>query len=177
MQLSADGKAAAAKLQAEAEEAQAEAEGHKTDAGDPAEAADGGTLMSDAARAQLEKDIEKQQRDGERFEQDAQAELNELQQQLQTEFNRKLFPVLEKMCEGDRAADAVQRRRIRPDLGRAGSRPDDGSRQADGRGADAASRRRPRRPRRHRRAAPRRRDAAASDRHRERVRLGHAPDP
>ena len=55
--------------------------------------------MNETARAQTEKDIEKMQRDGERFEQDAQAELTELQQQLQNEFNRKLFPVLQKMSE------------------------------------------------------------------------------
>ncbi len=33
--------------------------------------------------------------EGQRFEQDAQAELNELQQQLQQEFQAKLMPVLE----------------------------------------------------------------------------------
>ena len=55
----------------------------------------GGALMSDAARGQLEKEIERQQVDGQRFEQDAQAELNELQQELQQEFQKKLLPVLE----------------------------------------------------------------------------------
>jgi len=39
------------------------------------------------------------QRDGERFEQDAQADLTDMQQKLQAEFNRKLFPVLEKLCK------------------------------------------------------------------------------
>ena len=42
--------------------------------------------MSDAARAQLEKEIERQTVEGQRFEQDAQAELNELQQELQHDF-------------------------------------------------------------------------------------------
>ena len=47
-----------------------------------------GSVMSEAARAQLEKDIERQTVEGQRFEQDAQAELNELQQQLQTSSRR-----------------------------------------------------------------------------------------
>ena len=50
--------------------------------------------MSDTARAQLEKDIERQTLEGQRFEQDAQSELNELQQELQQEFQAKLLPVL-----------------------------------------------------------------------------------
>ena len=33
--------------------------------------------------------------EGQRFQQDAQAEINELSQQLQNEFQQKLFPVLE----------------------------------------------------------------------------------
>ncbi len=36
---------------------------------------------------------------GQRFEQDAQAELNELQQQLQQEFQTKLMPVLEALSK------------------------------------------------------------------------------
>ena len=54
-----------------------------------------GSVMSDTSRAQLQKDIERQTVEGQRFEQDAQAELNELQQQLQQEFQGKLMPVLE----------------------------------------------------------------------------------
>jgi outer membrane protein len=100
MQFSADGKAATAKLQGEQKKLQAEAEQrHKTMEASQQKLQTGGTLLSEAARAQLEKDIEKMQRDGERFEQDAQADLTEMQQKLQTEFNRKLFPVLEKMCK------------------------------------------------------------------------------
>src|SRR6185503_2706913 len=54
-----------------------------------------GGILSDAARAQLEKDIERMNVEGQRFQQDAQAEINELSQQLQNEFLQKLFPVLE----------------------------------------------------------------------------------
>jgi outer membrane protein len=51
--------------------------------------------MSDAARAALEKDIERMNVEGQRFQQDAQAEINELSQQLQSEFQQKLFPILD----------------------------------------------------------------------------------
>jgi Skp family chaperone for outer membrane proteins len=57
----------------------------------------GGGVMSDVARAQLEKDIERQQRDLERLQQDAQAEITELTQEVQAEFNKKLFPILEQL--------------------------------------------------------------------------------
>jgi Skp family chaperone for outer membrane proteins len=57
----------------------------------------GGGVMSDAARAQLEKDIERQQRDLERLQQDAQGEITELTQEVQAEFNKKLFPILEQL--------------------------------------------------------------------------------
>ena len=58
----------------------------------------GGSLLTEAARAQLEKDIATQQRDNERFEQDAQAEINELQQEVQNEFVKKLQPILEQIA-------------------------------------------------------------------------------
>src|SRR5580704_1467748 len=54
-------------------------------------------VMSDVARAQLEKDIERQQRDLERLQQDAQGDVTELTQQVQAEFNKKLFPILEEL--------------------------------------------------------------------------------
>jgi Skp family chaperone for outer membrane proteins len=57
----------------------------------------GAGVMSDVARAQLEKDIERQQRDLERLQQDAQAEITELTQEVQAEFNKRLFPILEQL--------------------------------------------------------------------------------
>src|SRR5207247_1430923 len=51
----------------------------------------------ETARTQLEKSIEKQQLDQQRFEQDAQAEVMELQTQLQGAFQEKLFPILNQM--------------------------------------------------------------------------------
>lgn len=58
----------------------------------------GGTVMNDQARAQLQADIEKQQRDIQRFTEDAQQELTALQQQLQVEFERRLTPVLDSVA-------------------------------------------------------------------------------
>ncbi len=61
--------------------------------------AQSGSVMSDAARTALEKDIERQQREGERFQQDAQAEINELQQELQLEFQKKILPLVNQVRE------------------------------------------------------------------------------
>jgi outer membrane protein len=61
--------------------------------------AQSGSVMSDAARSALEKDIERQQREGERFQQDAQAEINELQQELQLEFQKKILPLVNQVRE------------------------------------------------------------------------------
>src|SRR5581483_3689380 len=57
-----------------------------------------GSMLNDAARAQLEKDIEKQQVDMQRFQQDAQAEINELQQEVQNDFVKKLQPIVDKIA-------------------------------------------------------------------------------
>lgn len=57
-----------------------------------------GSVMNEAARAQLEKEIERQQKEGERFQQDAQAEINELQQEVQNEFLKKVQPVLDQVA-------------------------------------------------------------------------------
>ncbi len=98
--MTSEGKAAAGTFQAEQKKkvAEAEAKAKKMQA-DRQRLETGGGVMSPEARTALEKDIERQQREGERYEQDAQAELNELQQKLQAEYNRKLFPVLEQMAK------------------------------------------------------------------------------
>jgi Skp family chaperone for outer membrane proteins len=99
-QLSADGKAATAKVNALAQKKQTEAaEKAKALQADQQKLETSGSVMSDAARAQLQKDIDRQTREGQRFEQDAQAELNDLQQQLQQEFQTKLMPVLEALSK------------------------------------------------------------------------------
>jgi outer membrane protein len=55
------------------------------------------TVMSDQARAQLEKEIERTQVDIQRATQDAQADVQELQRDLQVEFQTKLMPVIQQV--------------------------------------------------------------------------------
>ena len=98
-QLSNDGKAAAAKVQALTTKKQAEIarEDRRPLQGAQQKLQTGGGVMSEQARGQLEKDIERQNKELERFQQDAQAELNELQQELQQEFQTRLFPILDQL--------------------------------------------------------------------------------
>ena len=99
-QLSSDGKSAAAKVNALAQKKQTEAaDKAKLLQSNQQKLETSGSVMSEAARAQLQKDIDRQTLEGQRFEQDAQAELNELQQQLQNEFQAKLMPVLEALSK------------------------------------------------------------------------------
>ena len=57
----------------------------------------GGSVLNEQARAQLDKDIEKLNREIQFFQQDAQTELQELQNQLQQDFQEKLNPILEQI--------------------------------------------------------------------------------
>jgi outer membrane protein len=57
----------------------------------------GGSVMNDAARSQLEKDIEKTQRDLQFAQQDAQTEVQDLTNQLQGDFQEKLNPIIEQL--------------------------------------------------------------------------------
>jgi outer membrane protein len=52
-------------------------------------------VMSEAASAQIQKDIDRTQVEIQRMTQDAQAELQELQNELQLDFQRKVGPVIE----------------------------------------------------------------------------------
>ncbi len=54
----------------------------------------GGTVMSDTARDQAEKDIERLQKDYQRAQQDAQEEVTTLTRDLQNDFQRKLLPLI-----------------------------------------------------------------------------------
>jgi outer membrane protein len=58
----------------------------------------GGSLLNDAARAQLATDIDRQQKDIQRFTEDAQQDVQNLQAQLQDDFQRKLTPVIQKVA-------------------------------------------------------------------------------
>jgi Skp family chaperone for outer membrane proteins len=96
--LSVDGKASTAKVQALITKKQGEAAAKAKQLQDNQnKLQQSGALMNDAARAQLEKDIERQTVEQQRFEQDAQAEVTELQTQLQGVFQEKLFPILNQM--------------------------------------------------------------------------------
>ncbi len=95
-QASADGKAAVARVNALIQKKQTEnADKAKLLQGNQQKLQTSGSVMNEAARVQLEKEIEKQTKDAERFQQDAQAEINELQQEVQNEFVRKLSPIIE----------------------------------------------------------------------------------
>jgi outer membrane protein len=98
--LSGEGKVSTGKVQALMQKKQAEAQAKSKALADAqAKLQTSGGIMSEAARAQLEKDIERMNVEGQRFQQDAQAEINELSQQLQNEFQQKLFPVLEQVAK------------------------------------------------------------------------------
>jgi outer membrane protein len=58
----------------------------------------GASVMNDTARAQLQADIERQQRDLQRATEDAQQEVTALTQQLQVEFERRLTPIIDKVA-------------------------------------------------------------------------------
>jgi len=61
---------------------------------------DSGTgVLNDAARAQLDKDIDKLQRDIQYAGQSAQAEINDLQNALQGDFQKKLIPIIEELAK------------------------------------------------------------------------------
>jgi outer membrane protein len=96
---STDGKASSTKIQALSKKKQDEgAQKAQQLKANQDKLAASGSVMSDAARSQLEKEIERQQVEGQRFQQDAQAELNELQQELQADFIKKVTPILQQVA-------------------------------------------------------------------------------
>ena len=95
---SVEGKAATAKLQelekkkvAEITEKNKQLETAKTKQQTSA------TLMNDAARLSLEKEVDKLTREVQFLQQEAQSERNALQAELQVDFQRKLNPILEQV--------------------------------------------------------------------------------
>ncbi|HEY8549986.1 MAG TPA: OmpH family outer membrane protein [Vicinamibacterales bacterium] len=56
-----------------------------------------GSVLSDTARSQQQKEIERMTVDLQRATQDAQAEVEELQRELQMDFQRRLLPVIEEV--------------------------------------------------------------------------------
>jgi len=59
----------------------------------------GASVLSDTARAQLEKDIDRQNTEIQRFTDDAQKEVQDLQNELQAEFQQKLGPVIQLIAQ------------------------------------------------------------------------------
>ena len=95
-QNSADGRSGVARVNALIEKKQKEnADKAKLLQGNQQKLQTSGSVMNETARVQLEKEIEKQTKDAERFQQDAQAEINELQQEVQNEFVKKLSPIID----------------------------------------------------------------------------------
>jgi outer membrane protein len=98
-QASADGRAAVTRVNALIQKKQTEnADKAKLLQGNQQKLQTSGSVMNETARVQLEKEIEKQTKDAERFQQDAQAEINELQQEVQNEFVKKLSPIVEQLA-------------------------------------------------------------------------------
>jgi len=59
----------------------------------------GGTVLNDAARIQIEREIERLSVDIQRMQEDAQADVQGLQVELQDDFQRKLMPVIEALVK------------------------------------------------------------------------------
>jgi len=92
---SAEGKSLTAKVQALMTKKQQEAAAKQKQLSDAqTKLQQSGALMSETARTALEKDIDRMNVEGQRFQQDAQSEINQLSQDLQNEFQQKLFPIL-----------------------------------------------------------------------------------
>jgi outer membrane protein len=97
---SVEGKAATGKIQEFAKKKTAELEGKQK----ALEAArtkllQGGTVLSDSARGQMEKDIDKMARELQYAQQEAQSEQTALTQDLQNEFQTRLNPVIDQVAQ------------------------------------------------------------------------------
>jgi outer membrane protein len=96
---SSEGKAATGKIQEYIKKKNAEiAEKQKSLQTLQGKLQQGATVMSDQARAQLEKDITKQSRDLQIAQEDAQQEQQQLTQELQNEFQQKLYPIIDQIA-------------------------------------------------------------------------------
>jgi len=96
---SAEGKVATAKVQAINQQKVAElSEKNKQLQAAQQKFEASASVMSDLARAQLQKDIERMQIDIQRFTEDAQQDVTSLQNQLQEEFQRRLSPVINQVA-------------------------------------------------------------------------------
>ena len=93
---STEGKAASAKVQALTQKKSAELSGkQKALQANEQKIQQGGAVLSADVRMQAQKEIDRLTVEIDRFQQDANAEVQELQQQLQGDFQEKLRPVLD----------------------------------------------------------------------------------
>ncbi len=98
-QEAADGKAALGRVGAITQKKQTEnQQRQKALADNQQKLQTSGSLLSDSARTALEKEIEKQQVDMQRFQQDAQAEIQELQNEVQREFAARVQPIIDQIA-------------------------------------------------------------------------------
>ena len=98
-QESIDGKAALARVQALTQKKTQEGQAKQKALQDNQQKLQSsGNVMSETARGQLEKEIERQNTDLQRFQQDAQAEIQELQNEVQNDFVRKVTPILNQVA-------------------------------------------------------------------------------
>jgi len=97
---SAAGKDATKKLQELTTKKQAEiAEKNKQLQAAQAKLQSGAGVLNDSARASLEKEIDRMQRDIQFANQNAQAEVNEMTNDLQGDFQKKLMPIIEEVAK------------------------------------------------------------------------------
>jgi outer membrane protein len=93
---SSEGKVASGKVQALTQKKSAElADKTKALQANQQKLQQGGAVLSEAARGQAQKEVDRLTVEIDRFQQDANAEVQEMQQQLQAEFQDKLRPVLD----------------------------------------------------------------------------------
>jgi outer membrane protein len=96
---SVEGKAATAKIQEFQKKRTAEI-AEKTKAAEAlrTKVQQGGTVLSEQARAQSEKELQKMQRELQAMQEDAQQELQDMTQKLQQEFQERLNPIIEQVA-------------------------------------------------------------------------------
>ncbi|HJR60507.1 MAG TPA: OmpH family outer membrane protein, partial [Vicinamibacterales bacterium] len=96
---SIEGKAATAKIQELQKKKTAElTEKNKQAQAIQTKLQQGGTVLSEQARSQAEKDLQKLQRELQGMQEDAQQEIADLQQNLQVEFQNRLNPIIEQVA-------------------------------------------------------------------------------
>ena len=96
--MSVEGKAATAKIQELTKKKQDDlADKNKALQAAQQKLAQSGSVLNDSARGQLEKDIDRMQREIQFAQQTSQAEVQELTQDLQTDFQRRLIPIIQQV--------------------------------------------------------------------------------